>query len=76
MTDKCQFYEEQPNTTRRNFIGGDIQPFETTLIPYCEHPKHSPVDIKEACLLGDARLLKCEGDLDKCPIADKWDDLG
>lgn len=43
--------------------------------PYCIHPKHSPVKMDVAWSSPET-LLHCEGNRSKCPIADKYNDLG
>jgi hypothetical protein len=75
----CPYYKYQTQSIQRNPISSSRQPQkpEHTKIPWCEHPKHSPVSkVIATTALGGANQLNCGGDRNKCPLAkDLFEDI-
>lgn len=71
MPDECPFYEVETKAHESRQIRADRQrDIQIARIPWCDHPNHSPVDHKTATrVIGGGRLLKCGGDLTKCPLS-------
>ena len=64
----CSFYEiyRRRLGSRRTLSGSTHSVLEES--PWCSH-KHSPVtEERVRGSIGSAYLLKCEGDLEKCPL--------
>jgi hypothetical protein len=74
---QCQYYKVEKETLRSSVLGfgRDPLPPKINLIPWCNHPKHSPVSKSDAAELVGGGNLTCEGDLDRCPIKDKFRDI-
>lgn len=67
----CPYYKYLTQSIQRNPISSSRQPQkpEQNKIPWCEHPKHSQVGkVIATTVHGGANLLKCDGDLNKCPL--------
>lgn len=75
----CEFYHVETKIIPDKRIRADRsgRPRDILKLPWCSHPKHSPVDIEDAKrMLGGGTLLKCQGDSDKCPLsADQFVDM-
>jgi hypothetical protein len=68
---QCPHYRVEKETLRSNEIRADRMPADVQVIrmPWCAHPKHSPVSKIDATSMGGANLLTCEGDWkNKCPL--------
>ena len=71
MTD-CDFYQVTTKTLESKEIRPDRQRVSPQVVsmPWCQHPKHSPVDETDATrTIGGGRLLRCGGQLDQCPLS-------
>lgn len=67
MTQDCPYYELERKTLERRPIGARQVKLQTIEIPWCAHPKHSPVGHFEAVNLGGDKL-KCGGDRGCCML--------
>lgn len=69
----CSLYRIYRTVIQDRAIRADRRPrMQSVAVPWCAHPAFSPVDLATAkSVIGAASLLKCGGDLAKCPIADK-----
>lgn len=71
----CPYYHiEVKRVEGRGMLRSDRQrvPPMNIEMPWCAHPKHSPVDHLTATgTLGGGRLLKCGGDRKQCPLTQK-----
>ena len=68
---RCPYYKVESKTLRSREIRPDRTepPPQTILLPWCAHPKHSPVSkFTVTRTIGGANHRKCEGDLSKCQI--------
>ena len=75
---ECKYYGKLSKPLRDDRISKSRSgaPRGVATFCWCEHPKHSPVDKFEATkTLGAGHRLKCEGQLEKCDISDKFDDI-
>lgn len=66
---QCPYFKVERTILRSRETRPDRMepPPQTIHMPWCAH-KHSPVSRVAARGLGGANLLKCEGDLKKCPL--------
>ena len=76
---ECDYYEVETKHIPSREIRGDRQrqPPIVARMPWCAHPKHSPVDrvIVTGTIGGGARL-QCEGSFAKCPLTEaQFDDV-
>lgn len=72
MNDECPFYRVDRKELRSREIRADrMQDVQIVRIPWCGHPKHTPVTRQDTRVLGGARLLQCGGDLGRCPLTDE-----
>ena len=62
----CPFYKVEIKTLKSKQIKRD-RSSQILRIPWCAH-EQSPIDLKDAMIIGGAKRLKCGGDLDKCQI--------
>ncbi len=69
---ECEFYEEETRRIEGRSPMNTRQRQAATIarMPWCSHPKHSPVDRVIATGLGGGNRLGCGGDLDKCPLTE------
>lgn len=70
---ECEFYEVETKNIPSRELRGDRQRQAPIIarMPWCAHPKHSPVDREIAAgALGGGRRLQCEGSLAKCPLTE------
>ena len=65
MGDKCPYYLTHETTNSR---GTELE------IPYCSHPKHSPLGYRMVERGVNGKQLECGGSMRKCPIAVFWHD--
>jgi hypothetical protein len=64
---QCPYFKVERTILRSREI--PPAPPQTIHMPWCAHPKHSPVSKSTATrTIGGANHLKCEGDLKKCPL--------
>ena len=68
----CKYYEVYTKIIPDRKFRPDRQPSIVRLKSHwCSHPKHSPVERWVVVrTLGGASLLKCRGQLDKCPLTE------
>ena len=69
---ECEYYKEDliaiPSREIRRDRNGPAP--SVARIPWCTHPKHSPVDEKTAYgTVGAGNKLECEGDRGKCRLS-------
>ena len=67
----CEYYHEETKSIQRRPMRSDRQRLPPMLIraAWCVHPRHSPVHREIATgAVGAGNLLKCEGDLARCPL--------
>lgn len=76
---ECEHYEFETQSMPSREFPRDRQrrPPSFARIPWCAHPKHSPVEHKMATsALGGGQLLQCAGQFAKCPLTDdQFDDV-
>ena len=70
--EKCEFHKVEtkviPDQRIRNDRSG--RPRDILEMPWCAHPKYSPVPLEDAVgFLGGGTLLKCDGDREKCKLS-------
>ncbi len=71
---ECEFYEVETKNIPSREIRGDRQRQAPIIarMPWCAHPKHSPVDRLIATgTIGGGRRLQCGGSLAKCPLTEE-----
>lgn len=70
---ECSYYRIFRTVAQDRAIRADRRPrVQTVTVPWCAHPTFSPLDQATAkSVIGAGSMLKCGGDLAKCPIADK-----
>lgn len=68
---ECRFYKVETRHIESKEIRADRQRDVITVrLPWCSHPKHSPVPREIATgTVGGAHHLRCEGSLAKCPLS-------
>ncbi len=65
ISDRCPYYLTHETVDSRG---------EEIGIPYCNHPKHSPLGHRMVDRGVNGKQLQCGGSLSKCPIAVYWHD--
>lgn len=67
----CEYYQVTTKPLESKTIRADRQRnVQFISIPWCEHPKHSPVDKFAATrTLGGGARLKCGGQIKDCPLS-------
>jgi hypothetical protein len=70
---ECEHYEVETKNIPGREIRGDRQrqPPIVARMPWCAHPKHSPVDrVIATGTIGGGTRLQCEGSYAKCPLTE------
>ena len=66
---KCRYFREEQTFHRSNEIRPDRQiTGNATSAPWCAHDPSPVTKIQVTAVLGGSGLLKCGGDIEKCPI--------
>lgn len=67
---KCEFFNEKVKLIEDKRLSTRRNPGPPTRLiwAWCTH-KHSPVDEEMAMTLGHGQDLKCQGDIQKCPLS-------
>jgi len=72
MEGKCPYYQVDSQQHRSRALRPDyVRRVTVVPIPWCGHPKHSPVSREDARGLGRAGLLTCGGRLEDCPLSEE-----
>ena len=69
---KCQWYKVHVKhiKSRENLPDHQVHNVQIDNRPWCSH-KHSPVSLRVAIsVMRGSGLLKCEGDMGKCPLSE------
>ena len=76
---ECPFYRiEKVRIDRSREVTGshNREPDQIASVPWCSHPKHSPVPFQKTKGMGGGHLLKCGGDIENCPLShDQYSDV-
>ena len=76
---ECKYYQEDLIVIPSREISSDRQgpPSSVTRIPWCTHPRHSPLDEKTAySTVGAGNKLDCKGDCNNCKLsAEQFEDV-
>jgi hypothetical protein len=66
---ECRHYRIEKLTVEGRDFGADA-PSDARIveIPWCSHPRHSPLDQPTALSL-QSRALQCDGALTRCPLS-------
>ena len=74
---RCPYYKVEKEIQHNPVLGFGRDPLPPLidLIAWCNHPKHSPVAKSDATDNIGGEELMCEGDLNRCPIKDKFRDI-
>jgi len=77
LSHECGYYRIERLTVGGRDTGGDaLTAVRHVEVPWCAHPKHSPLDQPTALSLGNV-ALRCDGKVGRCPLSpSKFADSG